>query len=250
VQRLHDDPPWEQLRGFPAPVVKLLRIMLRTHREERPRNATELQRAIEMCIASVERDQSLRARLRYSMVQGKRWLSEHPGARAAGATFAFVLAVAGLATLVNGWRGDDAPSTSELATATAPPTVQPPSEADYEGLRLASLSRESTTNIPAIAEQPQNASSGEPAAEEQEPRSASSPAPSHDLSAVEALPPVAAGDDSEDEAATVEPAPPKAKAAHKSSAKKRPVRIARKQQPSNPLARINRSIRGLVSRLF
>ena len=123
TQRARGDLPWAALEKLPSPVQRLLRIMLRTNPAERPRDALEAQRAIEICLGRLERGQTLAARLGDSMHDTRRWLSGRPRFRLtiAAGTLA-LLAIAGVTALSD---GDQTPPRLVPGPGTAPATPLP-----------------------------------------------------------------------------------------------------------------------------
>ena len=105
VQRLQGEPPWAKLRELPIPVRKLLRIMLRTDPAERPRDAVQAQRAIEICLGRLQRGATMSARLGEGILGTRQWLRTRPPRRIALA--AGVLALLTAAGFTALYDGDD-----------------------------------------------------------------------------------------------------------------------------------------------
>ena len=248
VQRLHGEPPWEKLKSFPPAVTGLLRILLRRNRDERPRNATEVQRAIEMCLAAVQKAQTVRARVAHSFNVPRRWFVGHPGRQYAAVIVAALL-VSCAVLIQNSWISSDQLRDTEPVNVAAPPPV---AEAPPAPAKVA------PANSPLVPVahnlDPVGAGQG-PAADQREPNEdtiADEEFISHHPSA-SSPPEIASADDPDDSpesAAMPEKPEPKGKPVAKNSRSKRSHRSTSPQRSSNPFVRINRTIRGLVGRLF
>lgn len=95
TRKLSGDLPWEDLRGHGSSLRQLLRIMLRSDPEERPRDPQQLLAAVEICLRSVELSHTLPRRMVQSAKRMNSWLLTHPRRKAFLATsFALSLLIA------------------------------------------------------------------------------------------------------------------------------------------------------------
>ena len=244
TQRARGDLPWAALEKLPSPVQRLLRIMLRTNPAERPRDALEAQRAVEICLGRLERGQTLAARLGDSMHETRRWFSGRPRFRLAIAAGTLaLLAIAGVTALSD---GDQTPPRLVPGPGTAPATPLPnPYAHDAEYLASSGAERDAGATKTAEPEEPFPAAAPAPA-------SAESPVPTQTApaSSVQDEPPpsdvagAAAPEVNSDPAVSIPSTEVPNRQPVRGSAKSRSHRSA------NGLSKVGRSVRGFFSRIF
>ncbi len=233
--------PWEELEKFPPVLRKLLRIMLRRNPAERPRDGIEVQRAIEMCLARIERWHNLQARLTSSLGQARSWM-----ARRSRRQIAVFAAAAVLAAIwpVGAWVWSEETGAPEAgpAVATAEDSVVPvaeaPSNPEHEARPLHHLALRDAAWLTVNSSHPPATPAPEGEATEGAPNTAADTAP------------VAALEPAEENSDEAPPAPVKNQRVSKSSSPKHYSHAKADRNSKNPLVRIQRTVRGLFARLF
>jgi tRNA A-37 threonylcarbamoyl transferase component Bud32 len=234
---MRGEPRWEELEKFPPVLRKLLRIMLRRNPAERPRDGIEVQRAIEMCLASIERWHILQARLAGALSEARRWMAGRSRRQAAAlAGVALLAAISAIGAWA--WFGEagDPVAVPPLATVDDPvvPVADASRNPEPEGRSLHHLALRDAAWLAV--------SSSHPDAVDAEPNAAPNATP--DATPIAALEPV---DENSEEAA---PAPVKNQRASKTSSRKRYSQAKADRNSKNPLVRAQRSVRDLLARLF
>jgi serine/threonine-protein kinase len=232
AQQLQREPAWERVTHLPTAVRKLLRIMLRRDPAERPRNAAELQSAIQLCRGSLERRSTVLRKMRDGALRSVRRLWTHPHGRKAFGVGLLVLLFAGGVALMpepNAGLPEPAVAVAEenASSSAAPdraPAIAPPAEPAPSG---------------ALAERPSN---------QRPPLLLSSPGEDEVPQPVffdDAPEPIASLGSDEDAAA-----PPVKAVAKKASPARMANQQAARRRESNPFVRVHRSVRDLLARVF
>jgi hypothetical protein len=242
ILALRGEPPWEELEEFPPVLRKLLRIMLRRNPAERPRDGIEVQRAIEMCLARIERWHNLQSRIAGSLGDARRWLarrSRTQSAVLAGCAMLAVIAAVGAFIRVREARAPVALSTfGTLEDFGSPAAAFGNVEHDGRGLHHVALRDAAwlvvSSSHPVAPEPPETAA--EPVEAEPEPVPEGAP-----VAALEAA------DESSDDATA---GALKKQRVSKSASGKHYSRSKSDRGSKNPLVRAQRSVRDLFARLF
>lgn len=172
-QHLHSEPPWEQLRGTPKPVRRLLATMLRKDPALRPQSPADLQDQIERCVAALSRSRLGAAAAPF--VAMREQFAAHPLAAFAAAAVLVAMAFVGAVSLL---RMESKPKIIGVANPEPSGTSASP------GVRI-------TTN--SVANSPDDAAAPEPQAEEpaaNQPRSAAVAAHEDDVAPAPAMTPL------------------------------------------------------------
>ena len=258
MQRLHGQVPWERLESLPQGMRKLLRILLRKAPAERPRDAVEAQRAIEMTLGGLQRRRTMRARVGTSVHRARRWLSAHPSAAIGSIAALLLLLAAGVSFLpesrANGALGPEVagraaavlPPPESLSTrgeSTAPEQEEPAPPPIAEA-PPAPETRETTTAEPLENSQPPKPIAAPEAAE------TSTPAPPAAATAKRVSPKEKPLQESPAKIATA-PSPPEEAAP---APRKEPVHtyyvVETRRRHWSPLRHVHHALHGLIGRLF
>jgi hypothetical protein len=235
---LRGEPPWEELEQFPPVLRKLLRIMLRRNPAERPRDGIEVQRAIELCLARIERWRNVQSRVAESFDRVTRWVRVRSRTRTAAPVLLAALALI-FGIVARGWLGEDsespAPSSGDIAEASSAPAADASPKAHDAGNPLHHVALRDAAWLAVNSSHP-------PA-----PGPATSlPESAEGLDAAAEATPVAEVDGEDETAGEAAPASVKKKRVAKSSS----TRKSRSKANPNPLVRVQRSVRDFFGRVF